>query len=250
MKNLTTENFIEKAKRIHGDKYNYNKVNYVDWKTKVCIICPKHGEFWQRPNGHLTGKGCMRCAKEKLSAAFKLTEEEFIEKARNVHGDKYDYNKVVYVNNHTKVCIICPKHGEFWQTPMKHLAGQGCSKCKNSSLELAVENKLKRCNIRYETHKFFKWLKLNGPQHLDFFLPDYNIAIECQGEQHYNDKTEKYSENFEKTRLRDENKYMLLEKHNIRVLYYTKKIFYCDNIHRNETFFTLEDLFKHIKKEQ
>ena len=121
----TTDEFIAKAKKIHGDKYDYSKVEYVNRKTKVCIICPKHGEFWQTPSAHLRGQGCPKCKSKKQTC----TTDEFIAKAKKIHGDKYDYSKVEYVNRKTKVCIICPKHGEFWQTPNHHLSGCGCPKC-------------------------------------------------------------------------------------------------------------------------
>lgn len=116
--------FINKAKSIHGDKYDYSKVEFVNTKTKVCIICPEHGEFWQTPEKHLSGQGCPSCAKTKKSDT-----TSFIEKAKAVHGDRYNYSKVVYVNNKTKVCIICPDHGEFWQDPHNHLKGKGCPLC-------------------------------------------------------------------------------------------------------------------------
>ena len=124
-----TENFIDKAKKIHGDKYDYSKVNYVNSKTKVCIICPKHGEFWQEPRHHLSKHGCPMCGKENSDRKQSLTLNEFIEKSNQIHNGKYSYDKVNYVNAETKVCIICPKHGEFWQAPHSHLRGQGCPKC-------------------------------------------------------------------------------------------------------------------------
>ena len=124
-----TENFIDKAKKIHGDKYDYSKVNYVNSKTKVCIICPKHGEFWQEPRHHLSKHGCPMCGKENSDRKQSLTLNEFIEKSNQIHNGKYRYDKVNYVNAETKVCIICPKHGEFWQDPHSHLRGQGCPKC-------------------------------------------------------------------------------------------------------------------------
>ena len=130
---LTTEQFIEKAKKIQGDKYDYSKVNYINSQIKICIICPEHGEFWQIPNSHLQGNGCPICATNNRSMKQTLTTEQFIEKAKQIHGNKYDYSKVVYVNNHTKVCIICPEHGEFWQTPHKHtISKHGCPACGGS----------------------------------------------------------------------------------------------------------------------
>lgn len=124
-----TEGFVTKAKRIHGDKYDYTKVEYINSKTKVCIICPEHGEFWQEPHCHLTGQGCPKCKVKKLTERIKATTEEFINKAKSIHGDKYNYSKVDYKGSHKKVCIVCPKHGEFWQIAKSHLIGKGCMRC-------------------------------------------------------------------------------------------------------------------------
>ena len=110
------------------------------------------------------------------------SKEEFIKRANEKHGDKYNYSKVDYVNNQAKVCIICPEHGEFWQTPNSHLNGVGCPKCNLSHLERSVMNYLDNIGITYDYQKRFKWL---GRQSLDFYLPDYNVGIECQGEQHF-----------------------------------------------------------------
>ena len=130
-KKLTTEEFIKQAREVHGDKYNYSKVSYINTHTKVCIICPEHGEFWQTPNVHLNKHGCPKCCKRNT----KYTKEDFVLKARQIHGWKYDYSKVEYVNSSTKVCIICPEHGEFWQTPGSHLSGKGCEKCVRPSYD-------------------------------------------------------------------------------------------------------------------
>jgi hypothetical protein len=137
-KKLTTEKFIEKAKEIHGDKYDYSKVNYKNNKTKVTIICKKHGEFLQTPNSHLRGQSCPGCSGSK-----KLTTEKFIERAKEIHGDKYDYSKVNYKNNCSKVTIICKKHGEFLQTPNSHLSGCGCLSCSGKE-KLTTEKFIER----------------------------------------------------------------------------------------------------------
>lgn len=121
---LTTEDFIRKAHRVHGYRYDYSKVNYLNTKTKVQIICKTHGIFEQTPNGHLLGKNCPKCV-----GGVKLTTEEFINKAYSIHKDRYDYSKVVYINNHTKVQIVCSIHGIFEQTPNGHLLGNNCPKC-------------------------------------------------------------------------------------------------------------------------
>lgn len=127
---LTNEEFIAKARQVHGDYYDYSKVDYVNIKNKVCIICPVHGEFWQQANSHLNGEGCVKCSYVYRGKLQSLTTDEFIRRAKEIHGNKYDYSKVEYINYTTKVCIICPIHGEFWQTPSGHInAKQGCQKC-------------------------------------------------------------------------------------------------------------------------
>ena len=123
-KNLTTIEFIKKAKNIHGNKYDYLNVNYIDSKIKIDIICPKHGVFKQKPNSHLMGRGCPKCVNKNV------TIEEFIKKAKNIHGNKYDYSLAKYLNSKIKIKIICPKHGEFLQIPNSHLMNRGCPKCK------------------------------------------------------------------------------------------------------------------------
>jgi hypothetical protein len=129
-KKLTTEEFIEKAKQIHGDKYDYSLTEYISNKKKVKIICPIHGVFEQRPINHLQGCGCIKC-----SGLEKLTTEEFIEKAKKVHGNKYDYSLTEYITSKKKVKIICPVHGVFEQNAANHLKGTGCPNCTKEILK-------------------------------------------------------------------------------------------------------------------
>ena len=180
----TTDEWIKKAKEVHGDKYDYSKVEYKGAFNNVCIICPEHGEFWQRPNSHIHGCGCKKCSDNYKKHKYSLSNEEFIEKAKKIHGNKYDYSKVEYVNNRTKVCIICPEHGEFWQTPGGHLYNfQGCPLCKKSKMEEYTKLLLQENNIFFEEEKEFEWLKHNCKMRLDFLCG--NVAIECQGGQHF-----------------------------------------------------------------
>ena len=130
-KKLTTENFVESACIIHGDKYNYSNVEYINNKTKVCIICPEHGEFWQIPKEHLKGCGCPECGLKRRATLRSKGAEKFIKEACAIHGDRYGYSKVEYKNANTPVTIICPIHGEFSIRPSNHLKGQGCRKCAN-----------------------------------------------------------------------------------------------------------------------
>jgi len=123
--NYTTEEWIEKANGVHGNKYDYSKVEYINTNTKVIIICKVHGEFEQTPGNHLNlEQGCSKCG-----GTYNYTTDEWIEKAKEVHGNKYDYSKVEYANTKTKITIICKVHGEFEQNPSGHLQGYGCDKC-------------------------------------------------------------------------------------------------------------------------
>ena len=237
----TNEKFILDARKVHGDKYDYSKVNYIDNKTKVCIICPEHGEFWQTPNCHLMGSGCPKCCSH-----FIYGQDEFIKRAKEIHLNKYDYSKVEYTDTETKVCIICPEHGEFWQTPNAHLGKSGCPKCNSSKLELDVENNFD--NIA--SQQTFKWLKNKGYMFLDFYFPKYNIGIECQGRQHFC-----VVENFggddelKNVLLRDKLKYKLCKEHNIEILYYFPEKFLEYNNHfynDKKCFHNIDDLRKYI----
>ena len=216
---VTTEEFIEKARKVHGDKYDYSKVEYVNNHTKVCIICHEHGEFWQTPNCHLDGRGCSKCSK-----VYRGDGTYFIEKAREIHGDKYDYSKVEYKTTNIKVCIICPEHGEFWQSPCLHLKGCGCPECKTSHLENEVIYFLKQNQIEYEYESHINGLLKR--QSVDFYLPEYNIAIECQGGQHFyggfnRGNPEKEEEIHKNVLKRDIRKYKICEENGIKILYYT-----------------------------
>ena len=218
------QSFINKAKKVHGDKYDYSKVEYINTKTKVCIICPEHGEFWQTPNNHLNGKGCSECGNLKIRKSKLKSQKLFIEQAHKIHGDRYNYDKVQYIDGRTKVCIICPKHGEFWQKPSSHLWKKGCPLCCQSHLEEEVSLLLLRNNINFEYQKKFDWLKnkaTNLPLSFDFYLPEYNIAIECQGEQHF--KPVKYfggEESYKIVLERDLTKINLATNNNITLLHY------------------------------
>lgn len=121
---LTTEEFIEKARSVHGDRYSYERAVYVGSQKKITITCPEHGDFPQTPNSHLTGRGCAKC-----SGHYSPTTEEFVKKARSVHGDKYDYGRSVYSSNKKKMKITCPEHGDFEQRAKDHLRGNGCPSC-------------------------------------------------------------------------------------------------------------------------
>lgn len=129
MRRKTTEEFIEDAKKVHGNKYDYSLVEYNTVHVKVIIICHTHGNFEQTPKNHLKGQNCKKCVIKSESEKRRLGNGEFIRRAKIIHGDKYIYDNVNYITKHTKVDIVCKKHGLFRQRPNDYLRGQGRNKC-------------------------------------------------------------------------------------------------------------------------
>src|SRR5690606_32832748 len=120
---LTTAQFIEKAKLVHNDKFNYSLVEYKNSRTKIRIVCKNGHQFDQTPNDHLKGKGCAKCAGRSKTA------KEIIKEFKTVHGGRYDYSLVRYIVKNKHVDIKCKIHGVFKQRPRDHLNKQGCPKC-------------------------------------------------------------------------------------------------------------------------
>jgi hypothetical protein len=220
----TTSKFIDEAISIHGSRYDYSKVNYINNRTPVTIICPEHGEFQQIPTVHINAKGgCPICGNISAGEKQKLTKERFIELAKNIHGNRYDYSRANYINYKTVITIICPEHGEFLQTPQKHLsAGHGCPNCCKSFLEKSVRDLLIEGNINYEQEKSWEWLTCKSKMRVDFFLPDKKLAIECQGRQHF-EAIDLFGgeEEFLDRVKRDELKYKLCLDHGVNLIYYS-----------------------------
>ena len=197
--------FEKRARLIHGDTYDYSKVNYIDANTKVEIICPIHGSFWQRPVSHLQGCGCSTCGYQIPSKSLQSNKEEFIAKAREIHGNTYTYENFVYKDAKTKSYITCPIHGDFLQHPNGHLTGRGCPECgKRSKGEDFIRNYLTEHNIDFDPQHKFKGCRDKRLLPFDFYLPDYNMCIEYQGIQHY-DKNMQF--------MRNEAKYNYTIKH-------------------------------------
>ena len=240
-KRRTTQEFIEIAQKIHNNKYDYSLTEYKNKESKVKIICPIHGVFEQQPNLHLRGSGCPKCSYIYRGNLYKKTLNEFINESNKIHNNFFSYEKFNYVNAHTKSTIICPIHGEFEQNPNDHLQGKGCPKCNMSFLEKEVFSFLLRNEIKFEYQKYFDWL---GKQSLDFYLNDYNIAIECQGKQHfgYGGWTDEYD--FFQQKERDCQKKTLCNENNIDILYFTHfPIQYDDFYTEKNTFNSVERMF-------
>jgi|688.fasta_scaffold330200_2 hypothetical protein len=179
-----TIKFIEKSKKTHGDKYDYSKSVYTGIDNNVIIICPEHGEFSQRAYSHISGSNCPKCRNTMLSEKYRSTIEIFINRAKDKHGDKYDYSRLIYINGKTKVEIVCPQHGSFRQIPQSHLSGKGCPICRESKGEKKIREYLEKYGINFESQKRFKDCKDKRPLPFDFYLPKYKCCIEFDGKQH------------------------------------------------------------------
>lgn len=230
------ENFILKAKLKQNNKYyDYNLVKYKNSKTEVEIICHnndkngiEHGSFWQKPNDHLQGKGCPKCKSNNISRRLLSNKNDFINKSELLYGkDKFDFTNVEYKNQFTKLELKCLKHNiKFEITPKKHLnkkRGCGCFKCDNklSTGEQEIIGLLENNKIKYIFEKRFDWLKHKTKMSLDFYLPEYNIAIEVQGSQHFVSDYFVKSTDFKSIIKRDKLKYKLCKYNNITLLYYS-----------------------------
>lgn len=207
---LTQEDLIGEFKEIHGNKYDYSEVEFTRMHDKVCIICPKHGEFWQTPSKHRLGQGCPICGKIDASKKMRKTITSFVAQAKHVHGDSYDYSKVDYIGASDKICIICPKHGGFWQRPYDHIHGHGCPRCgvNISKWEDEINDFINSFGV--ETIKNSRNILGNG-QELDIFIPSLSMAIECDGLLWHSSKYKNEKYHIKKTEL--------CEKHGIRLIH-------------------------------
>lgn len=214
--------FISKSMFVHGGFFSYDKTEYVSSKKKVVVTCPIHGDFETIPANHVNGGGCPQCEREKNGIRCRLTKEEFVKRAKLVHGENYNYDKSEYLTLETPLTITCPIHGDFLQTPMCHLHGCGCPHCHRSKGEERIEQYLIRCGIVFEIQKRIEIKEIKDTKKfllLDFYLPNYNTVIEYNGEHHY--KPVSYfggNDNFEKQKKRDEGLRMYCKEKNINLI--------------------------------
>ena len=171
---LSNIEFISECQKIHGDKYDYSLVNYINAKTKIDIICHEHGIFQQEPFSHKQGHGCSKCANN-----YKLTTSEFIEKIKKIHGNKYNYSLVEYTGNKNKIKIICLEHGIFEQIPVEFMKGIGCRKCRKLKIDnfLLISNKIHNNKYDYSLVNYKNpktKIKIICPEHGEFTQLPYN----------------------------------------------------------------------------
>lgn len=264
----TLEEALNKAKNLEWCK-NYDFSTIKEWKgvkEYYTFRCKKHNEYFEQTFDVIFNakyNGCPSCKKERREENFVpfYTSLSFAEKSKGVHGDFYGYDKVDYVKYNRKVCITCPIHGDFWQTPNDHLRGTGCPKCKKSVLETKVRVLLEENNIEYILEKSVRDLtnEMVGdkPQRVDFYLPKYNLCIECQGEQHFlpvpfgNMTEDKAKKQFEKSIIMDEFKYNSLVKQEYDIIYFFKFRYMNSNRGRwyvdKKCFYDEESLLEYIK---
>jgi len=209
------EDYLNKCREKHNNYYDYSKSFYKSTHEKMIIICPAHGEFEQEAVSHLTGSGCSECHFDKITK----TTEKFIEEANLIHNNLYDYSKTKYINNAKKIIIICKEHGEFKQTPNKHLNSRGCPNCYKSKGSIKIKNILDINNIEYIEEMKFDDCRNKNSLPFDFYLPKLNTCIEFDGLQHFEsinfwggEKRLNYTKN------NDEIKNKYCENNNIKLL--------------------------------
>ena len=245
----TKEQFVKEAQIVHGDKYNYEVVQYMTGLTKIKIFCNKCKEyFYQTPVAHLQGQGCPKCRIVYQHEKQKMPKAEFIKRAEQIHlNNMYDYSEIKYQSARKKVKIKCNKCNQyFWQTPSKHLSGQGCPHCVISKGEVKIKDWLIQNKITFIKQCFFNDCKYKARLPFDFYLPDYNTCIEFQGQQHYTPvrfaKSQTLKEAEEALRInkiRDGIKKEYCKKNGIILL----EIKYDENIEEK-----LENFFRDFKK--
>jgi hypothetical protein len=244
-KKLTTEEFRRRGTSIYNGKYDYSESEYVATDTPLTVICheldefgEEHGRFMVTPHAHIgmMRSGCPKCTRKFGS------KERFEKLANRKYNNLYNYNNFVYNGAFSESFVTCKIHGDFLVSPNRHLNGQMCPKCVGSIMEKEISSLLDEHNIEHFMRKHFAWL---GQQELDIFIPQYNVAIECQGIQHF--KPIKFyggEKEFKYILENDERKRKLCEENRVKLLYYSNLgIEYPYKVFENK-----EELLKEIKK--
>lgn len=228
-------------------KYDYSKSDFSNVKSKTIVTCPIHGDFETNYDNHFNKNcGCKYCTYPSRDTS------SFIKEATKVHKGFYIYNKekLKYIDSHSNVIITCPIHGDFPQSPNAHLRGQGCPKCACDRivLEDIISELLEENKIPFIHNKRPNWLKTNlkGQLSLDFFLPEINLAIECQGKQHFGLGGWNKNYDFEKQFQRDKWKLEQCKKNDVKLIYFANKN-EAPKYYINEIFTDKNELMKYIR---
>jgi ribosomal protein L37E len=215
---FTKDEIIYKFNKKWNNYYDYSKFEYISYNEKSIIICPKHGDFSQTPQIHLKS-GCSKCGYENVSTLRRYSLEQFIERAKLLHGDQYDYSKVKYKNSRNLILIICPVHGEFKQKAGSHLMGYGCKSCCESKGEKLIRVLLETHKIDFIREKVFEGCVSKISLPFDFYLPKFDMIIEFDGIQHF--KPMDFfggQKSFELNKTRDQIKNVWCENNNIKLI--------------------------------
>lgn len=240
---------VEEVGNVHG--YELDWTTYKNFMTPIRAFCEKHGEFLISPFYLAKNFKCPKC-----TATHRLDTDEFIEKARKIHGDKYDYSESEYVNNRTRVKIICHKkdkrgveHGAFWQTPNDHLDGCGCPLCQSSRLENDVRIILEENKVEFSRQVGKRTVEFLDTLTLDFYIPSKKIGIECQGEQHFVEVAVFGGEEGLRNRMEnDERKKRICQENGVKLIYYLDKE-YNKYMKEDDIYFNnVEDLITYINQ--
>ena len=219
-KRLSKNDFIKKSQEKHGNKFDYNLVDYINCKSKIKLFCKECKIFFeQEAKSHMNGSGCKYCAFKDQT----MNIEELIDKCKQIHGEKYDYSLVDYKNTQTKIKILCNKCKlYFFQRPCDHSRGKGCSKCNESKGENRIAKYLTLNNINFTPYKSFEGLKHIRPLRPDFYLSDLNLLIEYDGIGHFEaifgSTPEEKQKNLEDCQRRDKIKTEWALRNNIPLL--------------------------------
>lgn len=240
------EEFLRLARLIHEDDFDYPNIKqeYKNLNTPITIHCNEHdSNFLQKPIKHLRGQGCPRCIGRHQ------TTESFIQDATYLHQERYTYEKVKFNGAEKKVIITCKTHGDFKMLPGEHLRGKGCPHCATSILEKKVISFLKKeTDYIIEPQKQFPWLKTSRTMPLDVYLPELNLAIECQGMQHfYANEMFGGKKAFIIQKHKDELKHRLCKEHSITILYFAATTYKVPETYLGPVFIRLEELLNEIK---
>lgn len=242
---LNLEELVKRARSIHGDKYYYNKYNLINTHTPSAITCPIHGDFKQSFDVHIHQKsGCPKCASIIRNNKNTKFTYDMLQENDSKYNFGFDYSKFTYYGYDIPSTVICSSHGEFQQTWHHLKYGHGCPICGNkknySELRLKQALEAEFTNVEYQ--KRFDWL---GRQSLDFYLPNYNVAVEYQGRQHFCD----YSLfNHDEILKCDLKKLKKCKEHNIQIYYITFEERYIPlDFQYYKIYINLEELIKNIK---
>lgn len=177
--------YLQQIKNRHGNRYDYSKTIYTGDQKNINIKCRVHGPFTQRADHHLKGRGCPKCHHDRLAIEFAYNFDQFKERANQTHNNRFKYNQESWIGYNDDIIVVCPEHGKFSINAKYHANGSGCPTCNTSRLGRSLEKVLIDFEISYEKEKKFNSCRNIHALPFDYYLPDYHVLIECDGEQHY-----------------------------------------------------------------